>query len=113
MYFKCYQGEVEPQRGYEIPGVDDGAQRIQMTQVQIAQIVSKTVRQEITQLQQISNNLSLATAANHVPQNTTAVQQVQPPIKFDVSAFEGDSAASWLTWSALCAKLERVTLRLN
>ena len=27
------------------------------------------------------------------------VQQVQSPIKFDVPAFEGDSVASWLTWS--------------
>ena len=32
-------------------------------------------------------------------QNTTAAQQCQPPIKFDVPAFEGDSTASWLTWS--------------
>ena len=34
-----------------------------------------------------------------MPQNTTAAQQVQTSIKFDVPAFEGDSAASWLTWS--------------
>ena len=27
------------------------------------------------------------------------VQQLQSPIKFDVAAFEGDSAANWLTWS--------------
>ena len=32
-------------------------------------------------------------------QNTSAAQQFQPPIKFDVPAFEGDSTASWLTWS--------------
>ena len=32
-------------------------------------------------------------------QSTTAEQQVQPPIKFDVPATEGDSAASWFTWS--------------
>ena len=29
----------------------------------------------------------------------TAAQQFQTPIKFDVPAFEGDSTASWLTWS--------------
>ena len=32
-------------------------------------------------------------------QNTTAAQHFQTPIKFDVPAFEGDSTASWLTWS--------------
>ena len=32
-------------------------------------------------------------------QNTSAAQQFQPPIKLDVPAFEGDSIASWLTWS--------------
>ena len=34
-----------------------------------------------------------------MPQNTSAAQQVQTSIKFDVPAFEGDSSASWLTWS--------------
>ena len=29
----------------------------------------------------------------------TAAQQLQTPIKFDVPAFDGDSTASWLTWS--------------
>ena len=32
-------------------------------------------------------------------QNTTAAQQFQTPIKFDIPAFEGGSTASWLTWS--------------
>ena len=32
-------------------------------------------------------------------QNTSTAQQFQPPIKFDVPAFEGDSTVSWLTWS--------------
>ena len=32
-------------------------------------------------------------------QNTTAAQQFQTPIKFDVPAFEGDSTPSWLTRS--------------
>ena len=50
---------------------------------------------------QIGNYPPSATAANYVPQNTinTAVQNVQPPVKFDVPAFESDSAASWLTWN--------------
>ena len=34
-----------------------------------------------------------------MPQNTTAAQQFQTSIKFDVPAFEGDSTASWLTSS--------------
>ena len=50
-------------------------------------------------IQQLGNSLPSTTAANHVTQNTSAVQQCQPPIKFDVPAFEGDSTASWLTWS--------------
>ena len=50
-------------------------------------------------MQQIGNSPPSATAANHVTQNTTAAQQFQTPIKFDVPAFEGDSTASWLTWS--------------
>ena len=50
-------------------------------------------------MQQIRNSPPSATAANHVTQNTTAAQQFQTPIKFDVPAFEGDSTASWLTWS--------------
>ena len=32
-------------------------------------------------------------------QNTTAAQQFQTPIKFDVPAFESGSTASWSTWS--------------
>ena len=50
-------------------------------------------------MQQIGNSPLSATAANYVPQNTTAAQQFQTFIKFDVLAFEGDSTASWLTWS--------------
>ena len=49
-------------------------------------------------MQQIGNNPPPATEANHVPQNTNAVQQVQSPIKFDLPAFEGDGAESWLTF---------------
>ena len=73
---------------------------VQLTQVQIAQIVSNAVSLALThQIQQLRNSPPSATAANHVTQNTTAAQQFQTPIKFDVPAFEGDSTASWLTWS--------------
>ena len=94
------QGEVDPLVGvgHEIPGANDGAQVIQLTQVEIAQIVSNAVSQALThQIQQLGNSLPPTTAANHVTQNTSAAQQFQPPIKFDVPAFEGDSTASWLT----------------
>ena len=68
--------------------------------MQIAQIVSKAVSQALShQMQPIGNSPPSATAANYVPQNTTAAQQFQTSIKFDVPAFEGDSTASWLTWS--------------
>ena len=94
MSFQGNQGEVYPLVGvgYEIPGADDGAQVVQLTQIQIAQIVSNAVNQALThQIQQLGNSPPLATAANHVTQNTTAAQQFQTPIKFDVPAFEGDS----------------------
>ena len=96
------QGEVDPlfEVGHEIPGANDGAQVIQLTQVEIAQIVSNAVSQALThQIQQLGNSLPSTTTANHVTRNTSAAQQFQPPIKFDVPAFEGDSTASWLTWS--------------
>ena len=50
------QGEENPLVGvgHEIPGAEDGAQVIQLTQVQIAQIVSNAVSQELThRLQQL------------------------------------------------------------
>ena len=96
------QGEVDSLVGvgHDIPGADDGAQVVQLTQIQIAQIVSNAVSQILThQMQQIRNSPPSATAANHVTQNTTAAQQFQTPIKFDVPSFEGNSAASWLAWS--------------
>ena len=81
--------------------MDDGAQVVQLAQTQIAQIVSNAVSQTLThQMQQIRNSSPSATAANHVTQNTTtAAQQFQTPIKFDVPAFGGDITASWFTWS--------------
>ena len=66
-----------------------------VTQVQVAQIVSSAVSQALTQhIQQIGSNSPLKPAANHVPQNTAAAQQVQSSIKFGVSAFDSDNAAS-------------------
>ena len=102
MSFQGNQGEVGPLVGvgHEIPGAGDGAQVVHLTQIQIAQIVSNAGSQALAhQMQQIRNSSSSATAANQVTQNTTAAQQFQTPIKFDVPAFEGDSTASWLTWS--------------
>ena len=98
MSFQGNQRGVDPQVGHEISGADDGAQVVQLTQMQIAQIVSNAVSQALThQMQQIGNSPPSATAANYVPQNTTAAQQVQTTVKFDVPLFEGDSTASWLT----------------
>ena len=102
MSYQGNQGEVDPVVGvgHEIPGADDGAQVVQLTQIQIAQIVSNAVSQALThQIQQLGNSPPSATTANHVRQNTTAAQQFQTPIKFDVPAFEGDNTASWSTWS--------------
>ena len=45
-------------------------------------------------MQQTANNAPIAATTS-----TAAVQHVQAPIKFDVPVSEGDSAASWLTWS--------------
>ena len=100
MSFQGNQGEVDPQVGHEIPGADDVIQVVQLTQMQIAQIVSNAVSQALThRMQHIGNSPPSATAANYVSQNTTAAQQFQTFIKFDVPAFEGNSTASWLTWS--------------
>ena len=71
------QEDVDPLVGveYEIPGVDDGAHVVYLTQIQIAWIVSNVVSKALTH------------------QMLTAAQQLQTPIKFDVPAFEGDSTA--------------------
>ena len=42
MSFQGNQGEVDPKVGHEIPGADDGAQVVQLMQIQIAQIVRAT-----------------------------------------------------------------------
>ena len=50
--------------GHGIPGADDGAQVVQLTQVQIAQIVSNAVSQALThQIPQLGNSPPSATAA--------------------------------------------------
>ena len=68
---------------------------MQLTQVQLAQIVSSAVSQALTQhVQQTANNPTIAGAAS-----TAVLRQVQTPINFDVSVFEEDSAASWLALS--------------
>ena len=98
MSFQGNQGDVDPQAGHEIPGAGGGAQVVQLTQMQIALIVSNAVGQALThQMQQIGN--IPPSAGNYVPQNTTAAQQFQTSIKFDVPAFEDDSTARWLAWS--------------
>ena len=101
MSFQGNHGEVDPLVvvEHEIPGANDGAQVVQLTQKQIAQIVSNAVSQALThQMQQIRNSSPSATAVNHVTRNTTAAQQFQISIEFDVPAFEGDNTASRLTW---------------
>ena len=86
---------MNPQVGHETPGTEEGTQMMQLTQVQLAQIVSSAASQTLTQqAQQTASNPLLTAAAG-----TATVQQVQSPIKFDVPIFEGDGAASWLTWS--------------
>ena len=85
MSFQDNQGKVDPLLvgvGHAIPGADDGAQVVQLTQIQIAQIVSNAVSQALThQIQQLGNSPPSATAGNHVTQNTAAAQQFQTPIK--------------------------------
>ena len=76
MSFQGYQGEINPQVGHEIPGAKEVVQMMQLTQVQLAQIVSSAVSQALTQyVQQIANNPPIAAAAS-----AAAVQQVQTPI---------------------------------
>ena len=65
MSFQGYQGEVNPQVGHEIPGVEEGAQMMQLTQVQLAQIGTSAVSQALAQhMQQTASNPPLAAAAS-------------------------------------------------
>ena len=95
MSFQATQGEVDPHVRHEIPGADDGAQVVQLTQMQIAQIISNAVSQALTHhSQQIGNSPPSATAVNCLTQNTTAAKQVQTSTKFDVPAVKDDSTSS-------------------
>ena len=68
---------------------------MQLTQVQLAQIASNAVSQALTQHeQQTANNSIIAGTAS-----TAVLRQVRSPIIFDVPVYEGDSAASSLTFS--------------
>ena len=82
MSFQVYQREVNPQVGHEIPGAEEEVQMMQLTQVQLAQIVSSAVSQALTQhVRQTASNLPLAAAAS-----TAAVQQGQSPTKSEIPA---------------------------
>ena len=94
MFFLGYLREMNPQVGLGIPGAEEGAQMMQLAQVQPTQIVSSAVSQALTaqHAQQTASNPPSAAAAS-----TAAVEQIQFPIKFDVPVFENDgSTASWL-----------------
>ena len=81
MSFQGYQEEVSLQVGHEIPGAEEGVQMMQLTQVQLAQIVSSAVSQALTQhVRQTANNPPVAAAAA----STAAEQWVQTPIKLNV-----------------------------
>ena len=69
MSFEGNQGQVDSsvRVGHDIPGANDGAQVVQLTQIQIAQIASNAVSQALThQVQQLGNSPPSATATNHV-----------------------------------------------
>ena len=48
MSFQGYQGDMNSQVGHEISGAEEGAQMMQLIQVQLAQIVSSAVSQALT-----------------------------------------------------------------
>ena len=59
---------------------------MQLTQIQLAQIVSSAESQALTQhMRHIASSPPLTAAAS-----TAAVQKVQSFTKFEISAFEGD-----------------------
>ena len=47
-FFQDYQGEVDPQVGHKSTGADNGAQVMQLTQVQLAHIVSGILSHALT-----------------------------------------------------------------
>ena len=66
---------------------------VQLTPVQIAQIVSNAVSQALTNHTQQLREM-VRTVLSDI-----FLQQVQTPIKYDIPRFEGKSTASWLTLS--------------
>ena len=86
---------MNPQVGHELLGEEEGAQMMQLSQVQLAQVVSSAVSQSLTQhMQHTGSNPPLAAVAS-----SAAAQQVQSPTTFEILALEGDSGGKWLTWS--------------
>ena len=72
MSFHGNQGAVDPQVGHEIPGADDGAQVVQLTPVQIAQIVSNAVSLALTnQTQQLREMVRLVVSEIFLQQAQT------------------------------------------
>ena len=120
MSFQGNQGEIDPLVGigHKIPGADDGAHVVQMTQIQIAQIVNNAVSQALTrQRQQFQTFTKFGVPAfegdscccgcfaqivsNAVSQALTHQRrQFQTFIKFGVPAFEGDSCYCCFSHSA-------------
>ena len=74
MSFQGYQREMNSQVGHEIPGAEEGTQTMQLTQVQLAQVVISAVSQALAtqHVQHTVNNQPIVAAAS-----TSAVQQVQ------------------------------------
>ena len=65
MSFQGYQGDVNPQVEHKIPGADEGAHMMHLSQVQLAQIVRSAVSQALTQYtQHTSSNPPLSVAAS-------------------------------------------------
>ena len=70
MSFLGYPREVNPQVGNDILEAEEGAQMIQLTQLQLAQIVSSAMGQALTQrVHQTTNSPPIVAAAS-----TAAVQ---------------------------------------
>ena len=65
MSIQGYQGEVNSEVGHEIPGAEEEAQMMKLTQEQLAQIANSAVSQVLTQrVQQTVINPPLAAVAS-------------------------------------------------
>ena len=90
MSFQGYQGELDSQEGHGTLREEKGVQMMQLSQVQLAQIVCSAVsRAQIQHMQQTCSNCRKSCDVK-----LAFIQQVQPPTMFDIPAFEDDSAAS-------------------